>query len=70
MNLKEKIEDFEDRIGENWRRRLKILVLTAAVFTALSCSKQDTNKYASRQDYQNSAQRADLYSQINEKEGR
>ena len=42
MRLIENIRQFEnleEKIGKKWVRRLKIIVLTAAVYAALGCSE-------------------------------
>jgi len=43
MSLIKNLEDLEERIGRDWMRRIKLIVLTAAVYIALGCSKGYTN---------------------------
>jgi hypothetical protein len=50
MSLREKIENLENRIGENWMRRIKLIILTTAACCALGCSEYKKQDLNSRQE--------------------
>jgi len=70
MTLQEDLESLEERIGPKWMRRIKLIVLTFAVYAAMGCEKKDSNPIPVAPDYQTVNQTSDLYRQINEKEVR